>query len=784
MLVYLVFLSTPITFGQSTTQKQADGVDFILVLDQSGSMGGYGKHPSPNDPFNKRNLLIGELLPYLVDSAYLGKIHRLSVVEFGSRFGSLPIWKPELTLKRKLIQAPPTGQSRAAYLQTLQQAIATLLVKRTRGDSDHGAALELALQEIAEMKKNPVPPPQGRTGTDHRLILTFLLTDGQPYVKEQNKPPLSDIQLQNEIQAIIKKFPAQDAVLFAFGLNDADNYWDGGYGSFWDQVASTTVDNNNKRGHAQKLDNHKKILEQVLPLLTEYTNPPGLKIIDGDRYECPPYLKSIQFIIEFPRSYMKVSQVLEIYEPGNIPFSTANAREKQVVAYIDVNYPAAGVWRFTRKNPDIRLMVQETYETVSYVSPMSPISKNHSHGITFKVSGPGPHNSFVQHKQYQLQERIVIDAPNGKQDILNAEQDPNDARFFISQKEYKFDQDKEYRLAFDAVTTGVAGTPVTVLRSAVEKVQVNNSPPIELVMEEPKDQVHSSFADVDQNFRFGLYIDNRKSKVKPGDVLQTGKDIPATLEILDADSNLQVHKIDFPLSQGIDGLTGRVAHKQSWMEMIRILMGNRSVKVTVIVDQKSIKGNYFLTTPATPSRLYEFDLKLEEGMWTYLFLFFAIGTVLLALLIPLLILKMRSCSTDVPKLIYRQESELFSTEGSSKTILVDKNKIKYKHGDLGLVVPDTLEVWKPELTITRKCIDEGVSITLEYEKLGKTPADRKDLITRMLEKLKIKKSTLDDERMRQDHLQKRQPRDVVIHRIPELADSGMIFELKIQGKDD
>lgn len=783
IILLCLFIPAAAVYGQAQAIKQAEGVDLILMIDESGSMGGYGEHPHPNDPHNKRNELLHIMLPYIVESSYRGNVFRISLIEFGSRTGSSARYRPAVTLSMYKIQQPATGESRSDYLQRVSQELAHLRADRTRGYSDHGAAFQLAVNEIGKLKNIPLPPPIGQSGTNHRLTVIFLITDGLPFVKDANGTPIAAARLKQEIKQKISGFPGQDAVLFVFGLNDADKYWDElGYGTFWDLIAATTSDNKQNKGYAQFVSDHKKIVEQVLPVLTRYTNPPGLEIIKGDTFDCPPYLKSVQFVIEFPRSHMKVSQGVEIIQPDQTPLNTANAKEKKVYATIDVPYPLGGVWRFNRKDPDIKLMVKKTFQQVQFVGPVSPVHMRSNHAIRFKASGSGPNQTFAALPNFPLQAIITVTDPNNRKDTLNAAQDPNQPGVFVSAKPMQFQDAGEYLIQFEASVISGAGTPLTVLTSANEKIQVTNSTPLELMMEEPDSKIRSTTGSLDENFSFGFYTDNGNTRVPLQDVFNGSQQVDATLEVLDASGNLVIAKTDFSLKPENDKLTGFAQLDLGLMELFNIITGDRTARITAKIDQRHIKGSYFLSTPQNPNKLYQFQRELGAGMLLYLFLIAGALIILMLAAWLLYLFSKHECSKDVPLLVYCQESGLVEDDGFTRTILVDNKKIHYRNGDFGLTVPEHGS-WTPEITIKRNCTDEGVAITLEYERFGKTPADKKSVFRAILEKLHIRKADPDNERMCTVNMQTRYPRTPFIHRIEELKDIGMIFELRIQGKE-
>lgn len=775
LLFFLAFFST---HGQ--TAQQAEGIDLILLIDESGSMGGYGEHPQPNDPHNKRNELLHIILTEIIESAYKGNVFRVSVIEFGSRHGAAARWQPQVTLSMFKFQEPKTGESKSDYHQRVSAELAFLKNDRTRGYSDHGKALDLALQEMNKMDKHPVPVPLGQVGQTQRLKVVFLITDGMPYVRSRDGSPLPAGTLKREIREIVRNFPPQKAILFIFGLNAADKYWDDlGYGDYWDLVAATTSDDKQNKGYAQFIDNHIKIIEQVLPVLSKYTNPPGVAIIHGDTYDCPPYLKSLEFIVEFPRSFMKVSQVLEITQPDGTLLDTANAREQKVNAYIDVPYPMGGVWRFNRKDPDIRLMIKKMYREVKFLSPLSPVHLQSTHKIKFKAMGPGENNSFVQDPGYPVTATILIETPQNTKDVLNASLvGPNEPGVFVSNTAYRFKQLAPYQVEFEASTVSGTGSPVQVLKSDKVTLQVTESTPVRMVLEEPVDKIHASFGSVDQGFNFGFYTSDGR-KISPQEILKTNDKIEADAEITDASSHVTIMSTGFSLQQKNNSLVGAVEMKLPITDIFNIIFGKRDLEVIVKCDNRFIKDEYFLITPANESHLYEFPLKIREWIWTYLLLLVIVVVVFALMGFLFLWFGGTMCSEDIPLLVYRQDSYL-PDEQYTREIEVDKRKLKIKKGDKTFFIPDSEEVWKPGLIINRNCTDRGVNVTVTYEKFGKKPGERKRVLQFFLEKLKLKPRDESKERFRKFNLQTIYPRRPSKHRIEELKDKEMIFELRVK----
>ncbi|MCP4146952.1 MAG: VWA domain-containing protein, partial [bacterium] len=263
-------------YAQATgsSSLQADGIDIILLIDESGSMGGSNVHPGKNDPLNKRNEFLELILKDIVPAAEKGKSFRISIIEFGSRYGSGPQWKVSLTKSAYKIPALRPSESWGHYKDRVKTELSPFFKDRFRGNSDHGEAVRIAKQEIEKLIRTPcLPVPIGQTGVAKRQKIVLLITDGQPYVKT-----LAQVPLKREIERLVGTFP-DEVILLAFGLNNSDDYWFGkGYGAFWQNVTSTTVDLQKRKGDAYFITDHDRIYQEVRFVLKKYIDSPTIVI--------------------------------------------------------------------------------------------------------------------------------------------------------------------------------------------------------------------------------------------------------------------------------------------------------------------------------------------------------------------------------------------------------------------------------------------------------------------------------------------------------------------------
>lgn len=284
------------------------GLDLVVLVDQSGSMGGrtYGStdHPTPNDPNNLRF----EGAQFLVDwlgSARLayGKSRdidfRVALIDFGD------------TVQTRLditTIAPESEQEWKAKLAELRQQVsATQFGLRNMGNTNHLRAFQEAKQVFERMNAQE---DKGR-----RLRAIIMLTDGIPYVLSQAGPTVTPappgtptptatavrpIPVRQYMPQLVdfatQNFPYPEYQIFVVGMNDSDTDQWGPVRNYWltitHQNAELTANNEQVGATLQKYLGR---IAQEMRLIPEDLIPCGPQ-------DVPPYLKSIRFTIHKART--------------------------------------------------------------------------------------------------------------------------------------------------------------------------------------------------------------------------------------------------------------------------------------------------------------------------------------------------------------------------------------------------------------------------------------------------------------------------------------------------
>jgi uncharacterized protein YegL len=766
IFVGILFLSVITISSPAQTPgaaKQAEGVDIILLIDESGSMAGSGLHPGKNDPYNKRNNIIKIMLADLFHSSEKGYVYRISVIEFGSRYGSSDKWQAQVTLSCFKIPDMKSSETKRDYRKRVHAQLDFLNRERNRGESDHGEALRLALKEIQKMESNPLPVPLGHTGTDERLKVVFMITDGKPYVKNPAAGIFNTGKLQNEIKNIIAGFPKNRAILYVFGLNNSDDYWNaGGYGEFWEDTASTTADNKGRTGNARCIENHHKIIEQILPVLSWYTDMPPcrkVKILEGSKYDCPPYIKSLEFLVEFPRDYMSIDNSIIITQPNGSRLSADQFQVYKNHATIEIDHPIAGIWEIKR-SPGIQAVYKEECETAEYLSPLSPIPLETSHKITFKARGSGPGSTLVPLDQYPIEGKIIIISPGNKKDGLNASPDANKPGIFTSDQAFKFDQKGIYEIQFSGEVTTGSGNKKTVLESLPKKIAAANTRPLSIRLETP-DSLTSVLGSIDQAASLGFYTNGKN--IPAADVLKTNAPIEMDVIISKAGNKTLVKK-SVTLHQKQGKLKGNVKGKIGLKHLLSIIFGEVKAKLTLKIDNRFIKGDYFLEESKPDSPIPRFQLKVGERTWIYILLFIGVLVVIgMTGLIPYMLFSRNRClggNKAVPVLVYRHGLKVNPDKSIEKVVEVYKRKLTLQPGVMSFDIPGSDKIWTPRLTIVNHCVTTGVRVTVNYEVFGADSSDK--------------------DRFEEVVLETTDNYDTDKHDIKALENYHLIFELKIK----
>lgn len=176
LLVMALFLATSIVCrAQSTapgsavpeTERECEGLDLVILLDQSGSM-------VWNDPNKIRSNAVKSAVDILGDNALYfcpGAQHRLAVLGFGDRPGGPPAL--ETYIRSAVIS--PTLETIEQWNAQRKLIKASVPITQDLGNTDHALALRAAAEILREWRAQPL-------GEMPRKRAVLLITDGEPCV--------------------------------------------------------------------------------------------------------------------------------------------------------------------------------------------------------------------------------------------------------------------------------------------------------------------------------------------------------------------------------------------------------------------------------------------------------------------------------------------------------------------------------------------------------------------------------------------------------------------------
>ncbi|HEX7152283.1 MAG TPA: vWA domain-containing protein [Thermoanaerobaculia bacterium] len=251
--------------------QAAAGIDLVVAVDQSGSMwGNPSVHPGKNDPWQHRigatKHIVFRLIQNAVDS---GEVHRFSVVEFADA--------AEVALSGQVIRfdkSEPTSADRIRAL--LESAVSA----KDWGNTNTAAAIDAARGELRNMRRSDPPGPRRR--------VVLLITDGRPTV-----PGIDNAELRSRIRSHASSLAAEGVELWVIGLNDADNYWTAGEGTFWEELAG--------KKRARLAENASAAMPSIFQDVVDDWLGVRSTVVRGNQYDCPPYLRRIVFNVTFGR---------------------------------------------------------------------------------------------------------------------------------------------------------------------------------------------------------------------------------------------------------------------------------------------------------------------------------------------------------------------------------------------------------------------------------------------------------------------------------------------------
>lgn len=590
----------------------AAGVDLIFLLDQSGSMMGQGATRISNDPNGKRFDALRALEGRLAESAGAGMTNRISVIEFGGRHAKEPAHRPQVTLSRYEIPPLPPGGDPRTVQRRIHDGL-TQVRPAFRGDTDHAEALRLATLEAQYFRDHPPAVlPGGQAGARQQVVV--LMTDGASYYAKD----VPAATLKTEVEAQIHKLEQMSQVLtfLVFGFNDASDYWNQGWGDFWDHL--TTKDPQTQAGRAYRLLSDDQAVDKVVELVSGIIPPVTAVSPAGERYVAPAYLRALDFTINFKTPGVPLSAI-DIRDPDGHPISVTAGTGG--VASATAPYPQPGVWQFPA-SPHYTVIPIPRYETATLVEPLGPVGKDSAVRIRYQLNGRGTGGLLqAQSGLPTVQFQLTLVSPSGQTQTIAVQEDG--AGHVSSQADVPLPESGTYTLDFKGTTLAVDGNPYTVYQSSQaggNTITVNATIPLVLRLEEPRPQngatisLFNGAAEVPVRLRFYNPKTNvllePQAVLKPGAVLTVAAQAEGKSEPPGTAAKAQLQVAD----QGLAAVLPLDYGGARWGDY---LGGNATIRLQLSPDNFWQPDYQFLGIDGDSRRyLLSPPLKVRESWWS------------------------------------------------------------------------------------------------------------------------------------------------------------------------
>ncbi len=316
--LWAIGLTPPVTVHAA----QSRGYDFVVIVDQSGSMS--GTRGSASDEHGVRNDMVKRAFQLLAKDGVLNQVtHRFGVISFGD----------DASIVLPLSPISPAAVDR------LQNKLVANLDNDNMGFTHFLAAFKAARRMFGA-------PPLAEPGK--RVVL--LITDGAPYVKG-----IRIAEYKKELKQLLETgFPHPDFQVHVVALNDpSSNYWNQ-YEAFWKELS---------HNNALKLGKDREIIFRTLSKVVGDIIGTSSRHVPRDMYDnvvIPPYLESVVFDIFRVDPGVKVD-IFSQERPGT-PLSAKDkhvtvTRIGRTIQSVAVKNPQPGSWRIRKSRPNARVDV-------------------------------------------------------------------------------------------------------------------------------------------------------------------------------------------------------------------------------------------------------------------------------------------------------------------------------------------------------------------------------------------------------------------------------------------
>lgn len=355
------------------------GLDVTILIDQSGSMWQNPRNDRYAHRIGQSKNLIYRLAEHVEGTPF---VHRVSVIDFGDNAA--------VALSNHVIRYNPSDPGGA--LRDAKAVVERVVTDKPLRNTNTPDAMRLALAEYDKMDAAQALP--GR----RRVLL--LITDGRP-----DLPGQATSDLQSAIRTQAHSLKGRQVEIWVVGLNDARNYWNEGDGSFWESVAE-------QPGRVRLAETASSKIFTIMQDIADDWLGAKSAALNGDEYNCPPYLRRIVFSINMsqPRSAASVTDP----EGKDVPASSGGPATSSgnFVRFV-VDDPQLGVYKINRDpTHSYSWRVEQTAADIKRLAPARATGLEAPARILFQARN-GDGTPLEMLSEYPIDALVVITPPTG-----------------------------------------------------------------------------------------------------------------------------------------------------------------------------------------------------------------------------------------------------------------------------------------------------------------------------------------------------------------------------------
>lgn len=326
-LAFVLLCVFSVDGGAASPGPGNDGLDVVILIDQSQSMSGPNKNGDPpSDPSQHRLALAKQLLVlFAINASDTGAVHHVSVMDFGT--------DPHVLLHDMTLERDATNPLQCVRDVSLR---AGAIMARNLVFTDTPTALAAAAKELDTLRG----PNAGR-----RQRAIVMLTDGRPDRQKLGAAVSESVAMLDGMRGLLSRdtkplLMKAGIPLWVIGLDASGAFWNKPLGSlepdgpFWTRFAGGP-------DHALRAENSfPEVIRAGQHVLDMLLGSKGVPL-DREAYKALPYLRRLLFTVQYPQPRGPVA-ILDPFKTPIAPLAGAAANENDVFSAFMLEDPEPG----------------------------------------------------------------------------------------------------------------------------------------------------------------------------------------------------------------------------------------------------------------------------------------------------------------------------------------------------------------------------------------------------------------------------------------------------------